>query len=118
MTSRVFIDPRRLDKRVRVEISTITKGASGGMVKAWSLVDTKWAGITGKAGMKQDATGAAGGEAPEATHVVSMYFMPTVAPGTHRIVHGSTIYEILHVNDVMLQGVRMDLLCRTGLSNG
>ena len=33
MTSRVNIDPRRLDKRVRVEVSTITKGASGGMVQ-------------------------------------------------------------------------------------
>lgn len=117
MTSRVTIDPRRLDKRVRVESLSRTKGASGGMVKGWNLVGVRWAGISGKAGMKQSATDG-GGDVPEATHVVTMYFMAGVTPTTHRIVHGSQVFEILHVHDVLAQGVRMDLLCRTGVSDG
>lgn len=118
MTSRVYIDPRRLDKRVRVESSVVTRGASGGVVKTWSLVAVRWAGINGKAGMKQGATDVAGGDVPEATHVVTMHYMAGVTPTTHRIVHGSQVYEVLYVNDVMQQGIRMDLLCRTGVSNG
>lgn len=117
MTSRVTIDPRRLDKRVRVEVSTITKGASGGMVKAWSLVGVRWAGISGKAGMKQSATDA-GGDVPEATHVITMHYLAGVTATTHRIKHGAQVFEILHVHDVLAQGVRMDLLCRTGVSDG
>ena len=34
MTSRVYVDPRRLDKRVRVEQLAVTRGASGGQSKA------------------------------------------------------------------------------------
>lgn len=118
MTSRVYVDPRRLDKRVRLEMSTITKGASGGMVKAWSLVGVRWAGINGKAGMTKGATGVAGGDVPEATHIITMYFLASVSATTHRIVHGATVYEILHVNNIMSQGVRMDLLCRSGVLTG
>ena len=117
MTSRVYVDPRRLDKRVRVEQLAVTRGASGGQSKTWTLVGVRWAGINGKAGMKQGAT-ADGGDVPEATHVVTMYYMAGITPTTHRIVHGSQVFEILHVNDVMQQGARLDLLCRTGVSNG
>lgn len=117
MTSRVYIDPRRLDKRVRVEVSTVTKGASGGFVTSWNLVTTRWAGITGKAGMTQALTDVGGGEVAQATHVITMYFMAGLTPTTHRIVHAGTVYEILHANDIMQQGKRLDLLCRTGLVN-
>lgn len=118
MTSRIYIDPRRLDKRVRIEVSSITRGASGGVVKAWSLQCIRWASISGRAGMKKGATDVAGGDAPQATHVISMHFIADLKPTTHRLVHGSQVFEILHVDDVMQQGVRMDVLCQTGLSDG
>ena len=118
MTSRVYIDPRRLDKRVRVEASSITRGASGGVVKVWSLACIRWASISGRAGMKKGSTDVAGGDAPQATHSITMHLLAGLTPTTHRLVHGSQVFEILHVDDVLQQGVRMDVLCQTGVSDG
>lgn len=118
MTSRVHIDPKQLDKHVRIETSTLTRGTSGGMRKSWALVCKRWARISGRSGMKQGATTSGGGEVPQATHIISMYYLAGVTPTTHRIVHRDAVYDILHVDDVLNQGVRMDLLCRTGVSNG
>lgn len=118
MSQRVYLDPQRLDKRIRVERKTVTKGASGGMVTSWALESQRWAGINGKTGMKQAATGVGGGDVPEATHVITTYFIAGLSATTHRLKHGSTVYEILHVNNVLEQNVRHDLLCRTGVSRG
>ena len=118
MSQRVYVDPRLFDKRVRVEHKVVTKGASGGMVTSWELAGRRWARISGKAGMKRGATTVGGGDVPEATHMISMYFMAGVSPTTHRIVHGGTIYEVLHTDNVMEQGVRLDMLCKSGVSRG
>lgn len=118
MSQRVYVDPKRLDKRARVERKTVTKGSSGGMVPSWALQTLRWVSINGKTGMKQAATDAGGGDVPEATHVITMHYLAGLTATTHRIVLGSTIYEILHVNDVLEQHVRHDLLCRTGVSRG
>ena len=118
MTQRVHLDPRRLDKRIRIEALTTTKGASGGMVKGWALQQPVWAGLRTLSGSKVGATGAGGGDVPEATHEVEAYYIAGVTPTTHRIVHGSTIYEILHVNNVQGQGAKMVINCKTGVSRG
>jgi head-tail adaptor len=118
MTTRPYIRPRKMDKRVRIELKTVTKGASGGKRETWSLVAVVWAGISNKAGREQRSTSAGGGEVGVGDSEIEIRYRAGVTATTHRIVHGATIYDILHVDDVLEQHDRMLLSCRTGVSNG
>lgn len=123
MTYRVYIDPRRLDKRLRVERKTTTKGASGGMVIAWVHEATVWAGIRGKTGDKEGATGAGGGDVPKATHEIEIRYREGLTPTTHRFrqvkhVGDDVIFDIRHVNDVYDQRAKMLVDVSTGVSSG
>ena len=118
MTSRPYIRPRKLDKRVRIELKTVTKGASGGKRETWSLVAEVWAGIANKAGREQRSTDAGGGLVAVGDSEIEIRYRAGVTATMHRIVHGAKVYDIVHVDDVMEQHDRMLLACKTGVSNG
>lgn len=118
MTTRPYIRPRRMDKRVRLELKTLTKGASGGKRETWSLIAEVWAGINHKAGREQRSTDAGGGLVAVGDTEIDIRYHASVVAETTRVVHGSTIYDIVHVDDVMDQHDRMVLTCKSGVSNG
>lgn len=118
MTTRPYIRPRKLDKRVRIELKTTTRGTSGGKRETWALVATVWAGISHRAGREQRATGVGGGEVSVGDSEIEMRYRAGVAAETHRIVHGSTVYDITHVDNVNEENDYLKLTCKSGVSNG
>lgn len=120
MTSRVYVDPRMLDRRLRVERRTEGRDASGGLTVVWTLVSTQWAGVKAKGGDKLPAIQAHGGDVADATHEVTMHYLAGLSPTGHRLRDASagTVYEIVAVDDVFDQHVKMVLLCKTGATDG
>lgn len=118
MTTRTYIRPRKLDKRVRLDTRSTTKGASGGKRETWSALATVWASINNKAGREQRLTGAGGGVAAEADVEIEIRYRAGLTAENTRVVSGSTIYNVKHIDDVMEQHEYMRLSCSTGLNNG
>lgn len=106
----------KLNKRVTLQAPTVTKGASGGVVKGWSEVATVWAAIRHFSGNERAAS-SAGGQVAEARVEITIRHRAAVTPQI-RVLHGSTVYNVRHVNNFMEKNETLILTCETGVNDG
>lgn len=118
MTTRAYIRPRKLDKRVRIDTRVVSKGASGGNRETWTAGPFVWAGISNKAGKEQRSTDAGGGLVAESDCEIEMRYRAGVTAENTRLVRGTTLYNIVHVDNVMEQNDRLILQCKSGVNDG
>lgn len=108
---------QQLDRRIRIEKPTITKGGSGGIVKQWDLVVTVFAQKRAMSGNERGATVQAGGKAA----VARDEFLIRARDGideTMRVVSKGKFHNIQHVKPLADYPGWMVLTCDTGLNDG
>ena len=118
MTTRTYIRSRKLDKQATFQLRTTTKGTLGGAKESWSdMFGGKkfWASVSNKSGGRKGTTSIAGGEAAPGTHEIEVRYLPGIVPLDVRVTIGSTIYSILHVNNVNEQNDYLILSCDTSV---
>lgn len=118
MTQKVYIRPRKLDKRVRIDTRVTTKGTSGGKKSGWTAGPYVWAGISNRAGSEKADTGVAGGLVSESNCTISIRYRAGITAENSRLVRGSTVYNIVHIDNVMDQDEYLVLSCQSGVNNG
>lgn len=113
------MNPSALNCRVTVEAKSITKGASGGQIETWAplVAMPVWAAINHLGGTEKRATAAGGGEVAEARTEITLRYRAGITANM-RVVHGSTYYNIKHVNNFYERNERLILTCDTGVNNG
>lgn len=111
------IDPGRFTTRILIEQPTVTKGAAGGMQKAWSPLGGMWCQVRHHSGTERRATKAGGGEVAVASTEFVGWWRPDITPQM-RINLGGVYYDIQHVNNVDQEGVYVILTGETGAGNG
>ena len=110
----------RLRHEVQIEVKTVGKGTSGGMkAGAWlPFGDSVHAEIRNLSGNERRVTSAGGGEIAEARAEIEVRYLPGVLALTMRVRHGTTVYNIRHVNNVAERNERLVLTCDSGVNGG
>lgn len=106
----------KLNRRITLQTPTVTRGASGGVVKAWSEVAQVWAAVRHFSGNERQAS-SAGGQVAEARTEFTMRYRAGITPKA-RVLYGGATYNIRHVNNVMERGEILVLTCDTGVNDG
>ena len=106
----------KLTQRITLQALTITKGASGGAVKGWSEVAQVWAAVRHLSGNERQASSAGGQEAEARTEFTIRYRAGVTE--RMRVLYGTKIYNIRHLNDFMARRESLVLTCDTGVNNG
>lgn len=98
--------------KVTVQVKTISKSPVGEAVDSWSDVVDRMAQIIPLSGKELIS---AGQEQAEQTLRVILLFdsaLSDLKPYTHRIKHGTAIYNIQHVNNIKMVGRVLECTCR------
>lgn len=106
----------QLDQRITLQAPTVSKGASGGMAKAWVDVATIWAAVRHLSGNERRAS-SAGGEVAQARTEFTIRTRPGVTAQL-RVLYRGKIYNITHVNSYTDRDAWMLLTCDTGVNDG
>jgi SPP1 family predicted phage head-tail adaptor len=101
-----------LDRRIKVQVRSVSQDQSGGRVETWTDSFDAWAELVRQVGGESEIAGA---DKPSETAIFRIRYVNSIASNTHRISWNSKIYDILHIAE---EGRRDGLLitCRTILS--
>lgn len=106
----------KLDKRITLQAPAITRGASGGVGKAWTEIAQVWAAVRNMSGNERAASSAGGQVAEARTEFTIRYRSGVTAQA--RVLYAGAVYNIRHVNNFMERGESLILTCDTGVNNG
>lgn len=107
----------QLDTRIRIEVRTTAKGASGGIKSTWALHLECYAQRRDMSGNERSASAAAGGQVA----VARVEFVLRARDGITaqmRVVHKGQLLNITHVKPLADYPGWMILTCDTGLNDG
>lgn len=110
------MDIGKLDQPITLQASTVSKGSSGGIVKAWADVAKCWASVRHLSGNERQSS-SAGGQVAEARTEITIHWRPGVT-AQMRVLHRGMAYNIRHVNDLMARRECLILTCDTGVNDG
>ncbi|MDB5884237.1 MAG: hypothetical protein JWR74_408 [Polaromonas sp.] len=109
---------QQLDKSIQIQQCQVSKGVSGGIVKAWiPFLPSVYAAVRHLSGNERQATSAGGGQVAQARAEFTIRSRPGVTEEM-RVLHRSKTYNITHVNPFNERGAWMLLTCETGVNDG
>lgn len=85
------MNPGKLDRRIVLQVRTLSKDGAGGRVETWADSATLWAEIVTQKGSEKNA---ADSERPLDTRVFRIRYR-SINPQSHRILYQSKFYNIL-----------------------
>lgn len=106
----------KLDQRITLQGVNITRGTSGGVVKAWADIATVWAAVRHLSGNERAAS-SAGGQVAEARTAITIRYRPGITAQS-RVLYRGAVYNIRHVNNLMARDEALILTCDTGVNDG
>ena len=109
----------RLRDRVRVERPVSTQRSSGAETITWSLVAVVWAQISPNS-VRQRERLTGNMVLADMDALINMRWSPIIEDvnAKWRIVHGTTIYNIIGVSNIDMRNRELELQARVGDNNG
>lgn len=107
---------QQLDTRIAIDAVTITRGASGGVVKGWTLLAEPWAQRRDMSGNERAAS-SAGGQVAVARVEFVLRERGDITPKM-RVRHKGQVFNIEHVKPLADYRGWMVLTCGTGGNDG
>lgn len=105
------MNPGKMDRRVSIQALTVTRGAAGGAVETYSLLDTVWAERI-EEGAREFRSG--GALHAEATTLFRIRYRSDVTT-KHRLVSGGRFFDILAATE---EGRSKTVLLQTKYTEG
>ena len=81
----------KLDRRILVQVRTVTRDATGGRVEAWATAFSCWAGLLKDSGRVEQVADA---ERPGRARSFLIRWRSDIQPGTHRISYQGKVFTI------------------------
>ncbi len=100
--------------RVKLQQRSKTEDDLGQQVLAWSDVAMLWAKVEQLSGRELMTASA---ERAENTARITVRFRPDIVEKM-RILYGAIIYDITSVSDIEGRRIRLEIMVKTGVSNG
>ena len=91
------------DRRVDLQVLTITQSATGAPSESWALFRTIWAQLTylpATARLAGDEKFSADQIAAEIWTIFKINYIPNLTPKSYRLVYNGTVFDIRHVVEV------------------
>lgn len=101
---------------VRVERPAVTRNALGEEVRTWQLVAEVWASIEPIGGREYFARDVLHDDIDVRVRMRAIHGQQIIPEW--RVVHGATLYDVKTVIDRDMRGIDLELMCRTGVSEG
>jgi SPP1 family predicted phage head-tail adaptor len=104
-------NPGLLDRKLTIQVKTVTRGSAGGVAEAWADLATVWAQLVSTTGREFRASGSLRAETTHAFRIRHRSDLTT----QHRIVYGGVAHDIVQIAE---EGRRDSMLIQAQATEG